>query len=72
MPTSLWRNWRSGKRNDPFEGKCTIAENSSMRKLKRAIRRGKVPSERMLKIEEAMKMAIKRKDKYVNSHARER
>lgn len=40
-----------------IEGDVRIFANSSLRKLARAMRRGKVPSERQFIIDEAMKKA---------------
>jgi hypothetical protein len=55
------RNWRQSKRTrDPFTGDCKIARNSSLRKLARAMRRGKVSDERQFIIDEAMKTARRR------------
>ena len=55
------RNFRQSKRNkDPFTGDCKIASNSSFRKLARAMRRGKMPDERQVIIDEAMKSARRR------------
>ncbi len=54
-------------RRDPFRGEVRIFRNSSLRKLARAMRRGKVPSERQFTIDEAMKRAAKRWAVYLNS-----
>ena len=59
------RNWRQSKRSrDPFEGDCKIVRNSSLRKLARAMRRGKVPDERQVIIDNAMAQARRRIGKY--------
>jgi hypothetical protein len=59
------RNWRSGKYSaEPFTGECKIVRNSSLRKLARAIRRGKVPDERQVIIDEAVKNANRRMGLY--------
>jgi hypothetical protein len=55
------RNWRQSKRTrDPFTGDVKIARNSSLRKLARAMRRGKMPQERQFIIDQAMKTAHRR------------
>jgi hypothetical protein len=55
------RNWTGGKYSaDPFTGECKITRDSSLRKLARAMRRGKVPDERQVIIDEAMKTARRR------------
>ena len=48
------------KRNEPFKGNIRIVRNSSLRKLARAMRRGKVPDERQVVIDLAQKKAIAR------------
>jgi hypothetical protein len=48
----------------PFRGAVKITKHSSLRKLKRAIRRGMVPPERQVIIENAEENAQKRKEKY--------
>ena len=59
------RNWTLSKRSkDPFTGDCKIANNSSLRKLARAMRRGKVPDERQVIIDNAMAQARRRIGKY--------
>ena len=59
------RNWWQSKRGKPrFTGDVKIAQNSSLRKLARAMRRGKVPEERQFIIDEAMKTAQRRRAKY--------
>ena len=60
------RNWTLSKRSkDPFTGDCKIANNSSLRKLARAMRRGKVPDERQVIIDNAMASAQRRWSKYL-------
>jgi hypothetical protein len=55
------RNWKHSKRSrDPFTGECKIVSNSSFRKLARAMRRGKVPDERQVIIDNAMASAKRR------------
>lgn len=39
---------------EPIHGKCRIGDNSSLRKLMRAARQGKIPSERTRLINNAM------------------
>lgn len=51
-------------RAKPFEGKVVIAYNSSLRKLARAIRRGKVPDDRQQIIDSAMESAYERRHLY--------
>jgi hypothetical protein len=52
------RNWKQSKRNrDPFTGDVKIGQYSSLRKLARAMRRGKVPDERQVIMNEAIKSA---------------
>ena len=59
------RNWTLSKRSkEPFTGDVKIARNSSLRKLARAMRRGKVPDERQVVIENAMENALRRIGKY--------
>lgn len=48
------------KRELPFKGKVRIFANSSLRKLMRAARRGKIPDERLGIINRAMANAAKR------------
>ena len=48
------------KRNRPFKGNVKIGEHSSLRKLARAMRRGKVPDDRQVIIDTAMEKAAKR------------
>lgn len=47
-------------RSQPFKGKVRIFPNSSLRKLMRAGRRGKIPPERMFIIEQAVQRAARR------------
>jgi len=49
-----------------------LTAHSSLRKLKRAIRRGQVPEEIQFKIEQAQIRAVHRRKKYLNRGARER
>ena len=44
----------------PFKGSVKIGEHSSLRKLARAMRRGKVPDDRQVIIDTAMDKAAKR------------
>jgi hypothetical protein len=48
-------------RNKPFKGEVRIFENSSLRKLMRAARRGKIPPERLGIIKRAVAKAALRK-----------
>lgn len=45
----------------PFKGNVKIGKDSGFRKLMRAARRGKIPSERMVIIKTAERNAAKRK-----------
>jgi hypothetical protein len=54
----------------PGEGKVRIFPNSSLRKLARAIRRGKIPDERQVAIDVAMRKAAERRRFYLHSAAR--
>jgi hypothetical protein len=54
----------SKHRKPEFTGNVKIGQYSSLRKLKRAMRRGKVPDERQVVIDEAMKSAKRRMEKY--------
>ena len=47
-------------KNKPFKGEVKIGAHSSLRKLARAMRRGKVPDERQVIIDAAMASAAKR------------
>lgn len=51
---------------------CRISEHSSLRKLMRAARRGRIPSERMEVIQRAMHSAAVRAHVYFNSSPRKR
>jgi hypothetical protein len=62
--------WGGKYRKDPFTGSCKIVNNSSLRKLARALRRGKVPEERMFIIETAKDKVTRRWKKYLNKAAR--
>jgi hypothetical protein len=48
-------------RRAPGNGRITIGKHSGLRKLMRAARRGKIPDERMVIIETAMRKAAERK-----------
>ena len=50
-----------------IEGKVRIGKDSSLRKLMRAARRGKIPDERQVIIEAALERASKRATAYLNS-----
>ncbi len=54
----------------PFKGSVRIGQHSSLRKLKRAMRRGTVPPERQVIIDTAMHNAAKRAEVYMHSMAR--
>jgi len=58
----LWnRRWMGSKYRKPeFTGDCKIGQYSSLRKLARAMRRGKVPEERQFIIDEAVKNATRK------------
>jgi hypothetical protein len=59
------RNWLGGKHSKyPFTGDCKITRYSSLRKLARAMRRGKVPDERQVIIDNAMANAHRRAARY--------
>lgn len=59
------KNWRSGKHSaESFTGEVKIGQYSSLRKLARAMRRGKVPEERQFIIDEAQKNASRRAGMY--------
>ncbi len=49
-------------------GKVRVSEQSGVRKLMRAARRGKMPDERALIIKVAIERAGQRADKYVNAN----
>lgn len=64
-------NWWQSKRNKPRDtGDVKIRRDSSLRKLARAMRRGKVPDERQVIIDNAMASAQRRWQKYLNKGAR--
>ena len=50
-----------------IEGRVRILADSSLRKLMRAARRGKMPDERQVIIDTAVGKAAKRRDFYLNS-----
>ena len=52
------------KRTEPFKGEVRIFDNSSLRKLMRAARRGKIPAERLGIIQRAVARAATRKAVY--------
>lgn len=54
----------------PRSGAVRITEHSGLRKLMRAARRGKVPTERKRVMVEAMQSALRRLPLYMHSHAR--
>lgn len=56
-----------GRRREPGEGRLSFGWNTGLRKLQRALRRGRVPPERMGVIERAMQNAAKRRAVYLNS-----
>ena len=58
------------KKSKPFKGEVKIGPHSSLRKLARAMRRGKIPPEREVIIDTAMRSAAKRADLYMHSMAR--
>lgn len=58
-------------KNGPYQGNVKIGKFSSLRKLMRAARRGKVPSERQVIIDAAMRSANSMPDNWLNSHARD-
>lgn len=57
-------------KNKPMKGRVRIFENSGLRKLQRAGRRGMIPNERQVIIDNALANAAKRKDVHRNAHAR--
>ncbi len=57
-------------RSKPFKGDVTIDKYSGLRKLMRAMRRGKVPNERMVIIDTAIKRAQDREAVYWHQHQR--
>lgn len=60
------------KRSAPFRGAVRIMAGSSLRKLMRAARRGKVPAERIRVIVQAMQSAARRDWVWLHSRARRR
>lgn len=58
------------RRSKPFKGDVRIFDNSSLRKLMRAARRGKIPAERLGLIARATTRAAAREDAYLNASAR--
>lgn len=56
-----------GHKREPFKGRVGIKANSSLRKLMRAARRGKIPDDRLFVIEQAQKRAAERRAAYLNS-----
>ncbi len=57
-------------RNAPGKGKINISKHSSLRKLMRASRRGKIPDERMVIIEVAERKAASRAKLYMHATLR--
>lgn len=57
-------------RNKPFKGDIKIGNFSSLRKLMRAARRGKMPPERQGIIDRAAQSARSLPDEWLNAHAR--
>jgi tartrate dehydratase beta subunit/fumarate hydratase class I family protein len=53
-----------------IEGKVIVGRDSSLRKLMRAAKRGKLPFDRLGLIEDAAAKAAKRAEVYMHSHAR--
>lgn len=51
-------------------GEVRILAGSSLRKMMRAARRGKMPEDRMFTIQEAQKSAAKHPRKYMSAHKR--
>lgn len=58
------------KTHTHIEGECKIEKNSSLRKLMRAARRGKLPEDRLFTISETQESADKRADKYLSAYRR--
>lgn len=63
--TSKHQRWDSDGNWIP--GKLRVFGNSSLRKLMRATRRGKIPDERQVLIDAAMERAGQRRAAYINS-----
>jgi hypothetical protein len=62
-------NWKMGKYSrSPLNGELKIVWNSSLRKLARAMRRGRVPDERQVIIDQAMINARRRWPRYGHKH----
>jgi hypothetical protein len=58
------KNWTLGKHSkSSFTGDVKISRYSSLRKLARAMRRGKVPQERQFIIDQAMKTARRKQSR---------
>lgn len=57
-------------RNEPFKGRVRIGAFSSLQKLMRAARRGKMPDERQGMIDRAIESASKNTDRWLPAHAR--
>lgn len=57
-------------RNEPFKGHVKLSADSSLRKLMRASKRGTIPDERLVIIQQAMIGAARNPDRYLSSHAR--
>ncbi len=51
----------------PVYGNCRVLANTSLRKLMRATRQGKMPDERQVLIDAARERAASRADAYLNS-----
>jgi hypothetical protein len=61
------QDWSKHMKRQPFKGKVRIFDNSSLRKIMRAARRGKIPPERQVLIDTAVKRASERRAAYLNS-----
>jgi hypothetical protein len=57
-------------RAEPFKGRVKIDRRSSLRKLMRAARRGRIPDERQTIIDTATESAMQRRAEYANSFAK--
>ena len=57
-------------KSEPMKGRVRILANSGLRKLRRAFRRGMIPDERQVIIDNAFANAAKRKSVYRNANAR--
>ena len=51
----------------PIYGKCRVLANTSLRKLMRAARQGKIPDERRVVMDAALERAGQRRAAYLNS-----